>query len=113
MDALEQQLDCQVVQPPQLLFVGLGGGPHREEEFQPAFGLQRPQHLQPLFFMANLLQLLAARRGREEFDDSFVPGVLVANLSLGVELPSQPGTVPGGANQQRWVLKKSIVRDQA
>ena len=113
MDSLESQLGCQIVQPPQLLFVCLGGAPRREEESHPAFGLQRPHHLQRLFFMANLLQLLAACLGGEKFDDSLVLGVLVSNLGLGVQFPPQPGTIPGGANQQRGVLKKSIIRDQA
>ena len=93
----------------QLFFVCLGGGPGREQKLHPAFVLQSPQHLQPLFLMANLLKLLAACLCGEILDHALALGILIPSEGFGVEFPSQPRNVPRGANQQRRLLKKTII----
>ena len=112
-DSLQQQLDRQIVQGLQLLLVCLGLGPSREQDLHPALSFQSPQHFQPVFLVTDLLQLLASRLSRQVFDHSLALGILVASLGLGVEFPSQPSHVPGGANQQRGVLKEPVIGDQA
>ena len=109
MDPLQQQVNRQIVQGFQLFLVSLGRGPRREKFLHPALGLQRPQHLQPVFLVANLLQFLAARPVREVLNYSFAHRVLVASPGLGVEFPAEPRLVPCGANQQGGLLKKTII----
>ena len=48
----------------------LADGPGREEHLHPALGFESLQHLQTVVFVADLLQFLAARMGREMLDDA-------------------------------------------
>ena len=113
MDSLREQLNGQIVQGCQPSLVGLGGGPGGEQLLHPTFGLKRAQNLQPLFLVANLLQLLPAGLGREVFDDAFFFGVNVASAGLGVHLPAEAREVARGANQQGWLFKETVIGDQA
>ena len=63
--------------------------------------------------MANLLQFLAAFVGGEELDHTFIPGIFVAGLGSGIQLPAETRAVADGADQQRRLLQEPVVGNQA
>ena len=112
MNALDQQLHRQFVKSLQLFLVSPGYRPGRKQHLHPALGFQRLQYLQPLFLVANLFQLLAARRCGKMLDHTFYLGILIASAGLLIQFPTQPRVVACGPNQQRRIFQKSIIRNQ-
>ena len=113
MNPLKQQFDRQGVQGRQLLFIGLGHRPGREQVLHPAFAFQRPKHLQPVFLVTNLFKFLDAHLRGQMFNNPFALRILVTGLGPWIKLPPQSGYIAGGANHQRGLLKKAVIRDQS